>query len=604
MTNPCRLPLKPRFLGAMLEKLLALDVLAKVYDDRPANATPQEFLKYTIAQLGVTLDISNPAHLQEIPKEGPVLIVANHPLGGLEGVAIASVISDVRPDLQVLTNQLLRRIPELAPVFIGVDVLSGNAAADNVAGIKKVHKHLKNAGAVLIFPAGMVSTREPGSSVIQDRAWTRLVGQLVKRYACTTVPVYVGGRNSDYFYAAGRIHPRLRTILLPRQMANKKNSTLPLTIGRPIPAQEIRLLENPSAITEYLRISTDVLSVSHQENLRLAENGARRASLKPAENQPGPVDEGGDSKGEKAEKFMGNDPADSDVSPLQDCRLIEHEQFDVYCAPYDRLGPIMEQIAIAREITFREVGEGTGNEKDSDEFDPHYLHLFLWDKVEDRIAGAYRVGLVDEIVAKYGVQGLYSRSLYDYDEAFINKLGSAVEMGRSFIHPDYQRSSIALNLLWRGISKILVLNPKYHTLFGSVSISREYSDLARSLIADTLLTNFRATEFADLVTPLTPHKVENRVWSEDMLCALSNVKMLGKLIGRCDPGKAVPVLLRHYLSLNGRMVCFNIHSEFNDSLEGLIIVDVRMTDRKTMNRFMGVEGAESFFKQHSLQETG
>ena len=145
-------------------------------------------------------------------------------------------------------------------------------------------------------------------------------------------------------------------------------------------------------------------------------------------------------------------------------------------------------------------------------------------------------------------------------------------MGRSFIHPNYQRKPIALNLLWRGIGRVLVDNPQYHTLFGSVSVSREYSDLARSLIADTLLMNFKANEFTELVKPLTPHKVKNRVWSNEMLSELANIKMLGKLIGRCDPGKAVPVLLRHYLSLNGKMVCFNIHANFNDSLEGLIIV--------------------------------
>ena len=263
----------------------------------------------------------------------------------------------------------------------------------------------------------------------------------------------------------------------------------------------------------------------------------------------------------------------------------------------------MEQIAIARELSFRAVGEGTGLSKDSDRFDPHYLHLFLWDKAERRIAGAYRVGLVDEIVARHGVQGLYSRSLYRYDEAFITRLGSAIEMGRSFIHPDYQRRPVSLNLLWRGIGKILVDRPRYHTLFGSVSISREYSDLARSLIADTLLTNFRAAEFAELVQPLTPHKVENRGWTKDMLSELANIKVLGKLIGRCDPGKAVPVLLRHYLSLNGRMVCFNIHSKFNDSLEGLIVVDVRKTDTKTLSRFLGAEGLAHFMSFHSFRES-
>lgn len=580
MTNPCRLPFKPRIVSAALEKLLGLDRLGAIYDARPQGATPHEFLQYTLDALGVSLDLVNVPNLDELPRSGPVLIVANHPLGGLEGVAIAKVISDIRPDLKVLTNELLRRIPELADIFIGVDVLSSDAAAGNVSSIKQVHKHLKNEGAVLIFPAGMVSAYEHGHRRIQDRAWNRLAGQLLKRYQATCLPVHVGGSNSKLFYAAGMLHPRLRTALLPRQLANKQGSKLELRFGRPIPAAELRLLQSPKAITDYLRVSTDAL-VREQAKLPPLKQQLV-ADCSPA--------------GEGADLLLA-------ISSLEEFRLIEHEEFDVYCAPYDRLGPIMEQIAIAREVTFRSVGEGTGLSKDSDEFDPHYLHLFLWDKATLRIAGAYRVGLVDEIVARHGVKGLYSRSLYKYDEAFIKRLGSAIEMGRSFIHPDYQKKPVSLNLLWRGIGRILVERPRYHTLFGSVSISREYSDLARALIADTMLTNFRASEFEQLVKPITPHRIMNRVWTSEMLAELSNVKMLGKLIGRCDPGKAVPVLLRHYLSVNGKLVCFNIHPNFSDSLEGLIIVDARKTDAKTLSRFLGADGYEHFMSFHKLQDS-
>lgn len=580
MTNPCRLPFKPRIFSSLLERALGLHPLGKIYDARPPDCTPHEFLKYSLAALGVTIEVKDALNLDAIPRDGPLLVVANHPLGGLEGMAIAKVIAEVRPDLQVLTNELLRRIPELADLFIGVNVLSSDAAAGNVGGIKQVHKHLKNAGAVLIFPAGMVSAYEFAHRRILDRPWNRLAGQLLKRYQCTCLPVYVGGRNSNYFYAAGMIHPRLRTMFLPRQLANKQGYSLPLTIGRPIPAQELRLLQSPQAVTEYLRVSTDALAQRPVNQKPLPQQGIDNINTQVSASE-----------------------IDRAIDNLAEYRLVEHEEFDVYCAPFDSLGVIMEQIAIAREVTFRAVGEGTGLSRDSDRFDPNYLHLFLWDKTERRIAGAYRVGLVDEIVAKQGVKGLYSRSLYKYDDAFIDRLGSAIEMGRSFIHPDYQRRPLSLNLLWRGIGGILVQRPRYHTLFGSVSISREYSDLARALIADTLLTNFRANEFKQLVKPITPHKISNRVWTSEMLAELANVKMLSKLIGRCDPGKGLPVLLRHYLSLNGRLVCFNIHSKFNDSLEGLIIVDARKTDPKTLNRFLGAEGYQHFLSFHTLQDS-
>ena len=357
MTNPCRLPIKPRFVASAVESVLGLKPLARIYDDRPLNLDPFQFLDYSLDALGIDIAIENEALLEDIPKTGPVLIVANHPLGGLEGMAIAKVIGKYRPDLQVLTNELLRLIPELAPLFIGVNVLSSDAAAGNVGGIKQVHKHLKNDGAVLLFPAGMVSAYEFSHRRIQDREWNRLAGQLLKRYECTCTPVYVGGKNSNYFYGAGLIHPRLRTMLLPRQLANKQGYTLPLKIGRPIPAQELRLLKSPVAVTQYLRVATDAVAESDKPVEAVSLEGI-----------------------DQLDQEFGLSEVQQAIEGMSDCRLVEHEEFDVYCAPYDRLGPIMEQIAIAREITFRAVGEGTGLSRDSDEFDPHYLHLFLWDK--------------------------------------------------------------------------------------------------------------------------------------------------------------------------------------------------------------------------------
>jgi putative hemolysin len=577
MINPTRLQLRPRFLAAFLERVFGLRTLSEIYEQRPLGVNPKDFLSYVIDALGVSNTLKQEENLLEIPKEGSLLIVANHPLGGLEGIVLANELLKYRPDLKVLTNELLRRIPELKELFVGVDILSQRASKSNFAGIKQIHSHLRSGGAVLIFPAGMVATYEREYGRVQDRPWKRLVGQLIKRYQCVTLPIHVDGRNSTVFYAAGMIHPRLRTILLPRQLSNKNGFNLTLTIGRIIPSEEIRLVRDPQAITDYLRVSTDAL-----EQLSLSVSKKMTHTIKPI-----PV-----NNSLQLEK---------EVEDLKEFRLIEHDEFDVYCAPYDRLGLVIEQIAISREITFRDVGEGTGFSKDSDEFDSHYLHLFLWDKINLKIAGAYRVGFVDEIVSIHGVEGLYSRSLYRYDDSFITKLGAAIEMGRSFIHPDYQRRSVSLNLLWRGIGRILVSNPGYHTLFGSVSVSREYSDLARSLIVDVLLSNFKAREFSDLVEPLTPHKIKNRVWTERMLSELANVKSLGKLIGRCDPGKSLPVLLRHYLALAGKIACFNVHANFNDSLEGLIIVDTRITAPKTLKRFMGAEGHQRFMQIHKLQ---
>lgn len=281
--------------------------------------------------------------------------------------------------------------------------------------------------------------------------------------------------------------------------------------------------------------------------------------------------------------------------------MAERRELQVYCAPYDRLGPIMREIGINRELTFRAAGEGSGQAVDSDRFDPYYLHLFLWDRDANRIAGGYRIGRVKDIIAAHGVEGLYSRSLYEFDESYLQLIGNALEMGRSYILPDYQRRPAALDLLWRGIGEYVARNLEFHTLFGAVSVSRKHSDLARTLISESMLESFHAEqEYLLNIKPVTPLKVSGKVWTSEMLALLSHISVLNKLVGRCDPGKSIPALLRHYLSLNGRFVCFTINTGFNDSLDGLILVDLRKTPAKYLNRYLGKDGSRKFLDKWNL----
>jgi len=576
--NPFHLPIKNRFVASKLESLLGLKPLAHYYSNHKENIKPPEFLDYTLDSLRIEVNVESDASLKEIPRQGPVLVVANHPLGGLEGVAIAQMLLRVRPDVKVVANKLLKRITALSEIFIGVDVLSDDAVKDNVRGIREAMCHLRDGGVLLVFPAGQVSAINFESRRIQDRPWDRLVGQLMKRYKATCVPVYVHGKNSKLFYILGLIHPRLRTLLLARELTNKQGSKINLKIGDPIVPAEIKKLDDETSITNYLRLCIDLLGAqSSADSAKVSSN---------------PVHE---IKRPNAELFH-------DINALQEFKLIEHHEFDVYVAPYDRLGNMMEQIGIAREISFRAVGEGTGNSVDVDQFDPNYLHLFVWDRNEQVIVGSYRIGRVNEIVAKHGIEGLYSYTLYKIDEDYIKRLGMPLEVGRSFINPDYQKHPAALDLLWRGIGSYIAANPEYHTLFGAVSVSRDHSDIARTLIAETMMESFRADQhYVENVKPHKPYRAVGKTWTNEMLTTLNKVSVLNKLVGRCDPGKTLPILIRHYLSLNGKFVCFSTNTVFNDSLDGLILVDIRKVPRRYIKRYLGKEGAERFMEKWSIK---
>lgn len=288
------------------------------------------------------------------------------------------------------------------------------------------------------------------------------------------------------------------------------------------------------------------------------------------------------------------------LDTLEQYRLVDDAAFSVYCAPYAALGCLMEQIAIDREKTFRAVDEGTGQELDSDHFDPYYWHLWAWNKQKSELVGAYRVGKIDEIIDEHGIECLYSRSLYEFNHVFIKQLGSAIEVGRSFVTLKYQRHPKALDLLWRGIGTFMVRNPDYHTLFGSVSISRQYSVLAHAFLADTMMKNFCVSrEWQQQVRPQEPLKVSGKLWTPEILASLNNIAVINKLLGNLDRGKHMPILLRHYLALNGRFASFTVNKGFNHSLDGLIIVDLREAPDKYLNRYLGKEGSQLFLQRWS-----
>ena len=591
-----QLPLGSRKLASFLERLLGLSVLAKCYESAPKKLGTQQFLSGVLDYLGVRVKaIDSQKVLPNLPKEGPLLIVANHPLGGLEGVAITQLLLELRADTKVLTNNLLTRIPELQSTFIGVDVLSKNAARENVKGIRAASQHLKAGGALLIFPAGKVASVNVRSGKVEDHPWNRFAGNLLRRTGAACLPIYVDGYNSRFFYAMALIHSKLRTLLLPRELANKTGSELKLIIGEVIKPQEVKRFNDDRAVTDYLWMATAFLK--------------RQAGLNNSVSSSISLSSDADSvavsvTSEDAELNSVNAPCSSSqaiLNKLVDCQLIETDSYSVYCAPFNRLGSLAETIGIAREVTFSAAGEGTGNRVDTDRFDPHYLHLFIWDRKASRVVGGYRIGRVDEIVAQQGLDGLYSRTLFDFDKHYLNKIGKCLEMGRSFVHPDYQRLPQTLDLLWRGIGLYVAKNPEYHTLFGAVSISNEHSDLARALISECMLESFCAEQrFLEDVKPLVPLKVSGKIWTDAMLASLNHVSMVNKLIGRCDPGKALPTLLRHYLSLNGKFVCFSINQVFNDSLDGLILVDLRKTPSKYLKRYLSKEGAANFLAKWDM----
>ena len=280
-------------------------------------------------------------------------------------------------------------------------------------------------------------------------------------------------------------------------------------------------------------------------------------------------------------------------------RLVDAERFHVYCAPAHQLPSVLREIGRLREATFRAVGEGTGRSCDVDPFDAWYLHLFLWDAQRGCVAGGYRLGLADAILARHGRRGLYTYSLFQYPGRLLDELNPAIELGRSFVRAEYQREFASLMLLWRGIGRFVVRHPQYAVLFGAVSISNRYSPASRRLMVDYLSEHCTDTRFAQHVTPRHPYNEPAR----ETVAPPRSVEELMRVIGDIEQGeKGVPVLLRQYLRLGGRLLGFSRDGAFADALDGLVMVDLRRIEPAILARYMGKAGMAAFRAHHQQLE--
>ena len=583
------LPIKNPLLRGLLTKITRLDGIQGIYqgwlnagrpgvhDRNPALALLDFALDH---MMHVQLATEHVERLELVPKTGPLMIVANHPFGALEGMLLTRLLLRVRPDLKVLTNQLLHVFPEFKDVFVGVDVLQANREQANSSGIRVLSKHVGSGGAALVFPAGTVAALDLPSLQLHDAPWNALIGRLVLKHQASCLPIFLHGRNSIAFYLSAWIHPRLRTALLPRAMLAKQHTQVRATIGALIEPSDFAAISDGKAVTQYLRLCCERLADQPAELDKTITTSSTVSAL-------------------RADVSAAQLQAQHDT--LAAYQVAGHGDFVAYCAPHAALGCVMEQLAITRERTFREVEEGTGRALDEDHFDAHYWHLWIWDHRLQQIVGGYRIAKTDELVQARGINALYSRSLYEYDEGFLRTLGRSIEVGRSFVAPAYQRHPRTLDLLWKGIGNFITQNPGYHTLFGCVSISKQYSALSRAILADSFLYHYGAdASIRTRVQASSPLPVRKRSWDTSLIASLSDVPIINKLLGRLDAGRSVPVLIHHYLALNGKFVSFTVNHGFNQSLDGLILVDLRLAPPRYISRYLGDQGAAEFNALHNV----
>ncbi|KJN28475.1 lysophospholipid acyltransferase family protein [Enterobacter sichuanensis] len=483
--------------------------------------------------------------LEQIPEHGPLVIIANHPTGTLDGLALLYAVSRVRRDVKVVTNRMLTHLEPLSSLFIPVDNMGGRTAKTSLV---QMEQHLQNAGVLIFFPAGEVS--RPTRKGIRDKKWHPGFIKLAGKLRVPLLPVHIQAHNSLLFYASTLLSPTLSMLLLMQQMFRRRHSQLPIKIG-----QQIAWHHWHSATLS----SREMAEQCRQHVMRLGKGVpgifktqcaiARpedRATLKRALAQAECL--GKTSDGKTIYLWQRNGQEDA---------------------------PLLRELGRLREIAFRAVEEGSGKRRDTDRYDDDYLHLILWDDEDLEIVGAYRFMPTASQVERRGLEGLYSYSLFHYDDKMQDVLEHGIELGRSFIQPRYWGRR-GLDYLWSGIGAYLARYPHYRYLFGPVSISGGLPPAARDLLVAFYRLWFPATH------PLAASRQPYPASLPDVLAQFGGVDYvddltkLKSLLGNLGCG--IPPLYKQYSELcepgGVQFIDFGSDPSFNDCVDGLVLADL------------------------------
>ena len=546
-------------LASLLMEVMKINDVNEIFEKAEHLQGPV-FVDKILQILGVKIEF-DARELKNIPKEGSFIAIANHPYGGIEGLVLLKLLCTVRPDAKLMANFILKKIPNLSDYFIAVNPFENVDHSSSISGIKNTLALLRDGTPIGIFPAGEVSTFKIQTQQITDKLWHPVVGKIIAKANVPVVPIYFHGNNGLLFNLLSFIHPTLRTAKLPSELFNKHGHTIKIRIGKPIHTSDINYQNNTVKLLNYLRAKTYALGTG-LENEKKIFNPRKIFKIK-----------------KNPENIVVSVPEyvlSHEIASLASYKIWTEKNYEVYIAPTSSIPNIIKEIGRLREITFREVGEGTNKSTDLDEYDIYYHHLFIWDTKTLMIVGAYRIGRGDEIFYSLGSKGFYLTELFKLKEQIYPVLRQGLELGRSWVRKEYQQKPLPLFLLWKGILKYLVENPQYKYLIGPVSVSNSFSKFSKSLIVDYISKNHFDHELAQYVKPRKKFKVDFSKIDADLLIeSKETLKGLDDLISDIETSHMkIPVMLRQYIALNGKIICFNIDPKFSDSLDGFLVVDL------------------------------
>ncbi len=550
------------FIGWVLLKTLRISALNRIYQ-RNKHLESLDFLNAIMGEFNVQYEIHE-EDLKRLPKEEAYITISNHPLGGIDGILLLKLMLERHPDYKIVGNFLLHRIRPLAPYVFPVNPFEDRKdIQSSLAGLMQAFRHVKEGYPLGIFPAGEVSNRREGNRIV-DKPWEEAAMKLIKKAQVPVVPIYFHAKNSSLFYWLASMSETLQTAKLPSELLTQKNRLIKVRIGKPISVETQQEYESLADYTEFLRKKTYMLSnIYNKESILQKVPTALKLPKSP----------------EKIVTAGHSSYIHKELEQLRkkNARLLQSKNYEVFLAKAQQIPHILREIGRLREVTFREVGEGTNRAIDLDRFDAYYHHLFLWDSDANTIVGAYRMGLGAEIFPKYGIEGFYLHDLFRFEPELYKMMSESIEMGRAFVIALYQQKPMPLFLLWRGIVHTTLRYPQHKYLIGGVSISNQFSNFSKSLMIEFMKSNYYDPYVAQYIKPKKEFKVKLKDADKDFIFdeTEADLNKFDKLIDELETGNLrLPVLIKKYIKQNAKVIAFNVDPLFNNAVDGLMYIRI------------------------------
>ena len=563
------------FFSWLLMKLLKISTLNKVYK-RNKHLNHTAFLNGILDEFQIKFEIPE-EDLKRLPKDDAYITISNHPLGGIDGILLLKLMLEQREDFKIIANFLLHRIEPMKPYIMPVNPFEDRKdVKSSITGFKNSILHLRAGHPLGVFPAGEVSTYRDGKLVV-DKPWEAAAMKLIKKAQVPVVPIYFHAKNSKLFYKLSKISDTFRTAKLPSEVLTQKRRTIKVRIGKPISVADQKEHTTLDSFSEFLRRKTYMLSNAFEEKPKILDNIS--STLKVPKTP------------KKIVTPVNLEAMAREIEALkkEDYRLLQSKNYEVYLAPAKNIPNILREIGRLREITFREVGEGTNEAIDLDIFDSYYHHMFLWDTEKNIIAGAYRMGLGSKIFKRFGIDGFYLQDLFRFEPELHKMMSQSIEMGRAFIIKEYQLKPMPLFLLWKGIVHTTLRFDEHKFLIGGVSISNQFSNFSKSLMIEFMKSHYYDPYIAQYVHPKKEFKVRLKDADKDFVFdeTAADLNKFDRFIDEIEPGALrLPVLLKKYIKQNAKLVAFNVDPLFNNAVDGLMYIKIADLPESTVRPVM------------------